>query len=209
MRIEIPRPAPRETGDYGVWVTPGYGDPRGTIHLAENGILDLRDLSADDCDRLIRAACKAREEILRYQAEMAAPHGRKRVYQGTCQLCGKPEDDELHAEPVVVTEARFSITPEAAALAAEAAPRSAMGTGNVHDDDEESLQFADESEWMDAEDDDDTSAGEQAAAEVDEARSRERRSDSAVSGEDPMDRHSYIALNRPTLAGDARNGGAQ
>lgn len=29
-----------------------------------------------------------------------------------------------------------------------------MGTGNVHDDDEESLQFADESEWMDNEDED-------------------------------------------------------
>lgn len=29
-----------------------------------------------------------------------------------------------------------------------------MGTGNVNDDDEESLQFADESEWMDDEDED-------------------------------------------------------
>ncbi len=100
MRIETPRPSPREDGDYGVWVTMGYGDPEATIHLAENGTLDLRDIRAGDCDRLIRAAAKAKDEILRYQAMMAAPHGSRYFYHGTCQLCGKPADDPgaLHGE---------------------------------------------------------------------------------------------------------------
>jgi hypothetical protein len=101
MRIETPRPSPREDGDYAVWVTMGYGDPDAIIHLAKNGTLDLRDVHADDCDRLIRAAARAKEEILRYQAMMAAPHGSRYLYQGTCQLCGKPADDPeaLHGEP--------------------------------------------------------------------------------------------------------------
>ena len=98
MQIETPRPCPRDTGDYSVWVTKGYGDPRAVIHLAESGTLDLRDVHVEDCDRLIRAAAQAKEEILRYQAEMSAPHGRVHLYQGTCQLCGKPEGDALHAE---------------------------------------------------------------------------------------------------------------
>jgi hypothetical protein len=98
MRIVTPSPGPRESGEYGTWVTIGYGDPAGIIHLAENGTLDLRDVHADDCDRLIRAASRVKAEILRYQAQMAAPHGRRYIYEGTCQLCGKPEDDELHAE---------------------------------------------------------------------------------------------------------------
>ncbi len=117
MRIQAPDPRPRESGDYETYFTIGYGDPRGDIILDEDGTLRLDDVRPDDCDRLIRAAGEIKEQVLTRRAEMAAPHGSRYLHKGTCQLCGKPEDDSLHADPVVVTEARFSITPEAAALA--------------------------------------------------------------------------------------------
>lgn len=97
MRIDSPRPAPREAGDYKTSVTIGYGDPRGDIHLDEAGALRLSDVRPEDCDRLIKAAAEIKSRVLAHRAEMAAPHGRRYVYQGTCQLCGKPEDDALHA----------------------------------------------------------------------------------------------------------------
>jgi hypothetical protein len=96
MEIRIPRPPVRKDGEYQTWVSIGYGDPVATIHLAESGDLDLSDIRVDDCDRLTRALARVRGELVRYQATAAAPHGRDRLYQGTCQLCGKPEDDALH-----------------------------------------------------------------------------------------------------------------
>jgi hypothetical protein len=98
MDLNIPRPAPIRDGDYETWVDIGYGQPVAVIHLAEGGALDLASLTAGDCDRLIRAAAKVKGQILDILARAAAPHGRRNLYQGTCQLCGKPEDDELHAE---------------------------------------------------------------------------------------------------------------
>lgn len=102
MELSIPRPQPRTDGDYETFVDCGYGKPWAIIHLAMNGTLDLRDIDVDDCDRLIKAAVEVKTRLIAYQAEIAAPHDRGRVYQGTCQLCGKPEDDALHAEPVPV-----------------------------------------------------------------------------------------------------------
>lgn len=99
MDLNIPRPVPRKDGDYRTFVTMGYGPPVAVIHLAEGGALDLNHLTAGDCDRLIRAAAKVKGQILDLEARAAAPHGRRNIYEGTCQLCGKPEDDELHAEP--------------------------------------------------------------------------------------------------------------
>lgn len=99
MELSIPRPQPRKEGDYETFVDCGYGKPWAIIHLAENGTLDLRDLGVDDCDRLIKAAVEVKSQLLRFQAEMTAPHGRGHLYKGTCQLCGKPEDDVLHADP--------------------------------------------------------------------------------------------------------------
>jgi hypothetical protein len=99
MELNIPRPAPLKDGDYRTFVTSGYGDPYAVIHLAEGNGLDLTSVTVEDCDRLIRAAAKVKEQILRYQAKAAAPHGRADLYQGTCQLCGKPEADGLHADP--------------------------------------------------------------------------------------------------------------
>lgn len=103
MRIDIPHPQPRESGDYQFYVVSGYGDPHGTIWLDETQCLTLSCLTAEDCDRLIRAADQVKDQILGYTAEMTVPHGTKHLYKGTCQLCGKPEDDGLHAEPAPET----------------------------------------------------------------------------------------------------------
>lgn len=99
MRIDTPDPKPRTSGDYDIYVTSGYGSPTADIFLDEKGDLRLQWLDEGDCERLIRAAARALEEIRAYAAEMAVPHGRRRLYKGTCQLCGKPEDDDLHREP--------------------------------------------------------------------------------------------------------------
>lgn len=112
MEVSIPRPDPVSDGDYGTLVTQGYGQPVAVIHLAEGHALDLRSLTADDCDRLIRAAARVKGQILDLQARAAAPHGRGNVYMGTCQLCGKPEADELHAEPVSTEAAEAAVLAE-------------------------------------------------------------------------------------------------
>lgn len=97
--MQLDTPWSRKTGDYEVYVSRlQYGNPEARIDLDEEGGLRLRRVTLDDCDRLIRAAAAARQEILAAQAEAAAPHGTAHVYHGTCQLCGKPEDDGLHAE---------------------------------------------------------------------------------------------------------------
>jgi hypothetical protein len=99
MQIDIPKPKVRDNGDYAAMVSKGYGDPHGTIALDENWEVVLDHLSVEDCDGLIKAAALIKEKVLAYRAEMGAPHGAKHLYRGRCQLCGKPEDDELHAEP--------------------------------------------------------------------------------------------------------------
>jgi hypothetical protein len=99
VKIEIPKPQVREDGEYAAMVTKGYGDPHGTIALDDKWEVVLDYVSAEDCDALIRAAAEIKEKVLAYRAEMAAPHGTRHLYKGRCQLCGKPEDDELHAEP--------------------------------------------------------------------------------------------------------------
>lgn len=115
MRIQKPDPKPRDDGDYRVDPTPGYGKPTTDIWLDEKGELRLLWLSESDCERLIRAAAKGLEDIRRYAAQMAAPHGRNHIYQGTCQLCGKPEDDDLHADPAPAREAAPHGDPDAVA----------------------------------------------------------------------------------------------
>ena len=103
MRLDTPTLKPIEDGDYHADVTKGYGNPTGDIWLDEKGSYRLQWLDAADCDRLIKAAAEIKSKVLAYRAEMEAPHGRRHIYKGTCQLCGKPEDDELHAEPARVT----------------------------------------------------------------------------------------------------------
>lgn len=98
MEVRTPRPSPIGDGDYKTYTDAAYGNPYGTIHLADGYALDLADVHVEDCDRLIRAVSTVREQLLRFQAQAAAPHGRKHLWHGTCQLCGRPEDDELHAE---------------------------------------------------------------------------------------------------------------
>jgi hypothetical protein len=108
MQVRGPEPSTRESGDYAVRVTKGYGDPRAFISLDEDGAFQLYDVRPDDCDRLIRAAADAKEKILRYRAEMEAPHGRDHLWKGRCQLCGKPEDDGLHADPPAISDAAIA-----------------------------------------------------------------------------------------------------
>lgn len=97
MRLDTPWA--RQSGDYKVSVSRlQYGEPEATIILDEEGGLSLNRVTLDDCERLDRAANRARQEILVARAEMAAPHGRQYLYNGRCQLCGKLEDDELHVE---------------------------------------------------------------------------------------------------------------
>lgn len=111
MRIRT-SPTPRTEGDYRVEITPGYGDPNGDIWLDEKGELRLQYLNEDDCARLIHAATEIREKIAEIRAQMAAPHGRMRIYQGTCQLCGKPEDHEDHANEPSLHERRLQAVRE-------------------------------------------------------------------------------------------------
>jgi hypothetical protein len=99
MRIDTPNLQPPASGDYQARISKGYGDPRGRIFLDEQRGTELENVRLEDCDRLIKAAAEIKAGILAYRAEMAAPHGRKHVHEGTCQLCGKPEDDALHADP--------------------------------------------------------------------------------------------------------------
>lgn len=105
MRIEIPKPQPRKDGEFMFYVTVGYGEPHGTIWLDEAQSLVLDYVDAEDCDRIIRAVAEVKSQVLEYRAQAAVPHGKNRVYHGTCQLCGKPEGDELHAEPEPALEA--------------------------------------------------------------------------------------------------------
>jgi hypothetical protein len=97
VKIEIREPEPRGHGDYYTWTQGGYGTPHGEIWLDEAGSFRLDYLSEDDCDRLIRAASEIKPKVAAFRAEMAAPHGRRHLWKGRCQLCGKPEDDALHA----------------------------------------------------------------------------------------------------------------
>lgn len=100
MEIRRPNPEPRGTGDFDVYVNPvAYGKPYASIKLDEAGSLRLDSINLDDARRLAKAAARIEQELTAAHARMAAPHGRKNFYQGTCQLCGKPEADELHAEP--------------------------------------------------------------------------------------------------------------
>jgi hypothetical protein len=100
MRITRPNPEPREDGDYCSFTNGvAYGKPYGSIKLDDAGHLRLDDITLDDARRLAKAAMRIEQELTAAHARMKAPHGGEHFYQGTCQLCGKPEDDELHAEP--------------------------------------------------------------------------------------------------------------
>jgi hypothetical protein len=97
MRLDTPDA--RKTGDYEVFVSRlQYGDPEARIILDDNAGLVLHRVTLDDCDRLIKAAAAAKQQIIAVLEEMGYAHGRAHLHEGTCQLCGKPEADELHAE---------------------------------------------------------------------------------------------------------------
>jgi hypothetical protein len=98
MRLDTPWA--RRSGDYKVTVDRlQYGSPEAVIRLDEEGGLELARVTLDDCDRLIKAAAIAKQQVLAVRAEMAAVHGTQYVYSGRCQLCGEPEGHDLHAEP--------------------------------------------------------------------------------------------------------------
>jgi hypothetical protein len=106
MKVKSPDPQPRESGDYKTYVNGvAYGKPYAKIYLDEDETLVLGGITLDDARRLAAAATRVEQELAAAHARMAAPHGRDDFYNGTCQLCGKPEDDGLHADPAVtVTE---------------------------------------------------------------------------------------------------------
>lgn len=97
MQLHTPHPHLRKEGDFPAGVNPGYGAPFGTITLSEDDWprFELGALSEDDCDRLIRAAAKVKTELIAQRALAAAEH-EPRTYEGTCQHCGLPEDDDMH-----------------------------------------------------------------------------------------------------------------
>lgn len=96
MQLDLPS-FQQKDGELDTYVDIGYGRPHGVIRLSDDA--RLRYVYEDDCDRLIKAAAAIKEGIRASRAKAAQPHGSKHFWQGTCQLCGKPEDDELHAEP--------------------------------------------------------------------------------------------------------------
>lgn len=99
MRISRPNPEPRVAGDYNAWTNGvAYGKPYGVIKLDEGNALKLEDITLDDARRLAKAAQQIERELAAAHARMTAPHGGEHFYHGTCQLCGKPEDDEIHVK---------------------------------------------------------------------------------------------------------------
>lgn len=114
MKINTRAPEPRGDGDYYTRAQGGYGDPHGEIWLDEAGSFRLDYLSEDDCDRLIRAAAEIKPQVAALRARMTAPHGRDNVYKGTCQLCGQPGDDALHADTDSIIDAEDDGAPDCA-----------------------------------------------------------------------------------------------
>lgn len=96
--MQLNLPSFQQKSELDTEVDIGYGKPTGTIRLDDDSRTTLRWVSEEDCDRLIKAAVAIKEGIRASRAKAAAPHGRRNIYEGTCQLCGKPEGDELHAE---------------------------------------------------------------------------------------------------------------
>jgi len=102
--VRIDTPSLRADG-FKVEFNTGYGNPWGDILLTDDGRTRLQWVSEDDCDQIIKAAAELKSQIIDSRTWAAMPHGRGRLFKGRCQLCGKPEDDELHAEPApVITE---------------------------------------------------------------------------------------------------------
>jgi hypothetical protein len=102
MKIQAPDPQPRHDGEYHTWVNGiAYGAPYGVIYLDEGRALALQGITLDDARRLAVAAARVERQLAAAHAQMAASHGRGYIYEGTCQLCGKPEGDGLHAEPAI------------------------------------------------------------------------------------------------------------
>lgn len=100
MEITRPEPRPRSEGDYDVYVSAvAYGKPYAKIYLDDAKHLAIADIRLEDARRLAKAAAQIEQELSAAHARMTAPHGSEHFYQGTCQLCGKPENDRLHAEP--------------------------------------------------------------------------------------------------------------
>jgi len=107
MRIQAPNPQPRGDGEYSTYVNGvAYGRPYGEITLDEGGALTLGDITLADARRLAAAAARVERELASVHARMTAPHGRRNIHKGTCQLCGKPENDGLHAEPAATAAVR-------------------------------------------------------------------------------------------------------
>jgi hypothetical protein len=100
MRIDTP--SLRADG-FKVDLNPGYGKPWGDILLTEDGCTRLQWVHEDDCDQIIKAAAELKSQIIDSRTRAAVPHGRGHLFKDRCQLCGKPEDDELHAEPAKAT----------------------------------------------------------------------------------------------------------
>jgi hypothetical protein len=106
MDIRRPNPEPRDNGDYATYTNGvAYGRPYGSIKLDEAGHLRLDNIALDDARRLAKAAVQVEQELTAAHARMTAPHGGEYLYRGTCQLCGKPEGGELHAEPAPLCRA--------------------------------------------------------------------------------------------------------
>ena len=100
MEIRRPDPQPRTEGNYDVYVNGiAYGKPYASIKLSEDNQLRLDDITLGDALRLAAASAQVAAELTAAHARLGAPHGGDHFWKGTCQLCGKPEDDELHAEP--------------------------------------------------------------------------------------------------------------
>jgi hypothetical protein len=96
-------------GDLAVTVNPGKGSPWATIYLNEDSSVSLQWLTEGDCDQLIKAAADAKQQVLDARAKAAAPHKPWMSIPDTgCLHCGKPEADELHAEPACPSVAEHS-----------------------------------------------------------------------------------------------------
>ena len=105
MQVRTPSAYPRDDGDFNVTGNGGRGDPFAMIELSEDGALELVMQTLEDCDRLARASAMAKEEILRRREAARLPHSfRATKISLPCLECGKDEADELHAEPLSISD---------------------------------------------------------------------------------------------------------
>lgn len=100
MQIRTPRAQLRDT-DFGIRLNGGRGEPFATIELDENYETEIVVESLGDCDRLLRAAAAAKALLIEHADDKDKPHKYRAPAGKPCLVCGKSENEPLHAGPAI------------------------------------------------------------------------------------------------------------